>query len=241
MIPKVEACLACLEGGVRKIHIIDGRLRHSLLLEIFTEPESEPKSRPRKTATLSPPGTTSRPGSLTSRAEFRSLATTPPSNSSNSFPGAPELPQAHALHHGSQATIAQFEQFVIPNYRRFPISLVRGEGSWVWDAEGNRYLDFFPGWGCNLLGHCPPRVVDAVRDQVGRLIHVPNTWYMEPQGAFRPGPVRAVIRRAVLLLQQWRRGQRGSHQAGPGVRPCPGPVQDRHDGRGLPWPDLRCA
>ena len=92
--------------------------------------------------------------------------------------------QAEAVHHGSQATIAQFEQYVIPNYRRFPISLVRGEGSWVWDAEGNRYLDFFPGWGCNLLGHCPPRVVEAVRDQVGRLIHVPNTWYMEPQGAF---------------------------------------------------------
>jgi predicted acetylornithine/succinylornithine family transaminase len=72
---------------------------------------------------------------------------------------------------------------VIPNYRRFPVCLVRGEGSWVWDAEGNRYLDFFPGWGCNLLGHCPPRVVAAVREQVGQLIHVPNTWYMEPQGA----------------------------------------------------------
>jgi acetylornithine/N-succinyldiaminopimelate aminotransferase len=83
----------------------------------------------------------------------------------------------------SQATIAQFERYVIPNYRRYPVSLVRGEGSWIWDAEGNRYLDFFPGWGCNLLGHCPPRVVDAVREQVGQLIHVPNTWYMEAQGA----------------------------------------------------------
>jgi predicted acetylornithine/succinylornithine family transaminase len=80
--------------------------------------------------------------------------------------------------------MAQFERYVIPNYRRFPVCLVRGEGSWVWDAEGHRYLDFFPGWGCNLLGHCPPRVVAAVRDQVGKLIHVPNTWYMEPQGAF---------------------------------------------------------
>ena len=59
--------------------------------------------------------------------------------------------------------------------------LVRGEGSWVWDAEGNRYLDFFPGWGCGILGHCPPRVVEAVREQVGQLIHVPNTWYTEPQ------------------------------------------------------------
>jgi predicted acetylornithine/succinylornithine family transaminase len=82
----------------------------------------------------------------------------------------------------SQETIATFNQYVIPNYKRFPISLVRGEGAYVWDAEGNRYLDFFPGWGCNLLGHCPPRVVEAVRDQVGQLIHVPNTWYTEPQG-----------------------------------------------------------
>jgi predicted acetylornithine/succinylornithine family transaminase len=83
----------------------------------------------------------------------------------------------------SQETIAQFDRYVIANYRRFPVSLVRGEGSWVWDAEGHRYLDFFPGWGCNLLGHCPPRVVEAVREQVGQLIHVPNTWYMEAQGA----------------------------------------------------------
>ncbi len=82
----------------------------------------------------------------------------------------------------TKATMSQFERYVIANYKRFPVCLVRGEGSWIWDAEGNRYLDLFPGWGCNLIGHCPPRVVEAVRDQVGRLIHVPNTWYMEPQG-----------------------------------------------------------
>ena len=84
----------------------------------------------------------------------------------------------------SAETIAQFDRYVIPNYRRYPVCLVRGEGSWIWDAEGRRYLDFFPGWGCNLIGHCPPRVVEAVREQVGLLIHVPNTWYMEAQGAF---------------------------------------------------------
>ncbi len=94
------------------------------------------------------------------------------------------MAQAQLAHQTSQDTIAQFARFVIPNYRRFPVCLVRGEGSWVWDAEGHRYLDFFPGWGCNLLGHCPPHVVAAIRDQVGQLIHVPNTWYMEPQGAF---------------------------------------------------------
>ncbi len=82
----------------------------------------------------------------------------------------------------SEETIKLFERYVVPNYGRFPVSLVRGEGSYVWDSEGNRYLDLFPGWGCNLLGHCPPKVVEAVRDQLGRLIHVPNTWYMEAQG-----------------------------------------------------------
>ncbi|HEX4609580.1 MAG TPA: aspartate aminotransferase family protein [Urbifossiella sp.] len=73
------------------------------------------------------------------------------------------------------------KRFLIGNYTRYPVCLVRGEGSWVWDAEGTRYLDFFPGWGCGILGHCPPRVVEAVREQVAALIHVPNTWYTEPQ------------------------------------------------------------
>ena len=82
----------------------------------------------------------------------------------------------------SSDVINQFQKYVIGNYTRYPVCLIRGEGSLVWDAEGKRYLDFFPGWGCNLLGHCPPRVVEAVREQIGQLIHAPNTWYMEAQG-----------------------------------------------------------
>lgn len=83
----------------------------------------------------------------------------------------------------SNEVINTFSRYVIGNYTRYPVCLTRGEGSYVWDAEGNRYLDFFPGWGCGLLGHCPPRVVKALQDQVARLIHVPNTWYTESQGA----------------------------------------------------------
>ena len=82
----------------------------------------------------------------------------------------------------SEETLKLFQRYVIPNYNRFPVTLVRGEGSHVWDAEGNRYLDLFNGWGCNLLGHCPPAVVEAVREQLGQLIHVPNTWHTELQG-----------------------------------------------------------
>jgi predicted acetylornithine/succinylornithine family transaminase len=84
----------------------------------------------------------------------------------------------------SEQTIQVFDDYVIPNYRRYPISLDRGEGSYVWDAEGKRYLDLFPGWGCNILGYSPPRVVAALQDQAARLIHVPNTWYTESQGQF---------------------------------------------------------
>ena len=88
-----------------------------------------------------------------------------------------------ALHPAStQAVIETFERYVVPNYKRFPICLVRGAGSRVWDAEGVEYLDLFPGWGCNLLGHCPAPVVKAVQEQIARLIHVPNTWYTEAQG-----------------------------------------------------------
>lgn len=84
----------------------------------------------------------------------------------------------------SQATIDLFDQYVIPNYRRYPIALVRGEGSHVWDADGNKYLDLFPGWGCNILGYSPPDVVKAIQEQAATLIHIPNTWYIEQQGKF---------------------------------------------------------
>lgn len=85
---------------------------------------------------------------------------------------------------GSEATIEMFEKWVIPNYRRYPVALVRGEGSRVEDAEGRSYLDMFPGWGCNILGYAPPRLVQAIQDQAAQLIHVPNTWYIEQQGRF---------------------------------------------------------
>lgn len=92
----------------------------------------------------------------------------------------------------SQQTIDQFGKYVIPNYRRYPVSLVHGEGSYVWDAEGKRYLDLFPGWGCNILGHCPPKVVKAIQQQVEHLIHIPNTWFTEAQGDF----AQAIVERS---------------------------------------------
>jgi acetylornithine/N-succinyldiaminopimelate aminotransferase len=69
---------------------------------------------------------------------------------------------------------------VIPSYTRLPVEFVRGEGTRLWDAEGNEYLDFLCGISVTSLGHCHPRIVEAVRDQVGRLMHVSNLFYTEP-------------------------------------------------------------
>ncbi len=90
----------------------------------------------------------------------------------------------HGVASNTALVIDTFQKYVIANYTRYPSCLVRGEGSEVWDIEEQRYLDLFPGWGCNLVGHCPPRVVMAVQEQVASLIHVPNTWYMVEQGEF---------------------------------------------------------
>jgi len=78
--------------------------------------------------------------------------------------------------------LQQYSQFVIGNYKRTPIVVTRAEGSLFWDSEGRRYIDLFPGWGCSLIGHCHPRVVEAIRRQSGELIHVDNTFYTVEQG-----------------------------------------------------------
>lgn len=70
--------------------------------------------------------------------------------------------------------------YCMPTYRRLPVSIVRGEGAYLWDDEGKQYLDFFSGIGVCNTGHCHPAVVEAVREQVGRLIHVSNFFYTEP-------------------------------------------------------------
>ncbi len=69
---------------------------------------------------------------------------------------------------------------LMANYARFPIEFVRGEGAWLWDAEGEEYLDFLSGISVTNVGHCHPRVVAAVREQSERLMHVSNLFYTEP-------------------------------------------------------------
>jgi predicted acetylornithine/succinylornithine family transaminase len=70
-----------------------------------------------------------------------------------------------------------YERFILPTYRQIPVCLVKGKGSRVWDLEGKEYLDFFPGWGVSGLGHCPPRVLSAIKDQMRKMMHISNNYY----------------------------------------------------------------
>ena len=65
-------------------------------------------------------------------------------------------------HLSSTETEALLQRYVIGNYKRYPVNLVRGEGSLAWDSEGREYLDLFPGWSGHLLGRGSPGIVDAV-------------------------------------------------------------------------------
>jgi acetylornithine/N-succinyldiaminopimelate aminotransferase len=81
----------------------------------------------------------------------------------------------------SLAEVQALEQrYLMRTYKRAPVDFVRGEGSLLWDADGREYLDFLTGISVCSLGHCHPAVVEAVREQSGRLMHVSNLFYTEP-------------------------------------------------------------
>lgn len=94
----------------------------------------------------------------------------------NAFPpDVDEAPSAFAP--------AQFDQHVMTTYGRFPIALERGEGCRVWDSEGREYLDFVAGIATCTLGHAHPKMVAAAAEQMKKLHHVSNLYYIPEQGA----------------------------------------------------------
>jgi predicted acetylornithine/succinylornithine family transaminase len=70
--------------------------------------------------------------------------------------------------------------YAIPTYARNPVEFVRGSGVRLWDSDGGEYLDFLAGISVLNVGHCHPRVVQAVREQIERLTHATNLYYTEP-------------------------------------------------------------
>ena len=72
------------------------------------------------------------------------------------------------------------QRYAIATYARNPVQFVRGSGCRLWDSEGNEYLDFLAGISVLNVGHCHPRVVQAVQRQAAQLMHVTNLYYSEP-------------------------------------------------------------
>lgn len=73
------------------------------------------------------------------------------------------------------------QRYYLPTFRRFPLALVRGQGSRVWDADGRSYIDLLAGIAVNNVGHCHPAVVSAIQEQAMKLTHVSNFFVNGPQ------------------------------------------------------------
>ena len=82
---------------------------------------------------------------------------------------------------GNQDLVQRAQTVLFQNYRTQPIAIVRGEGSYVWDADGKRYLDFIGGIATVSVGHANPRVREAVLEQSNLLWHASNLYVTEPQ------------------------------------------------------------
>ncbi|MCX5707222.1 MAG: aspartate aminotransferase family protein [Candidatus Omnitrophica bacterium] len=80
-----------------------------------------------------------------------------------------------------QEVFDSYKENIMPTYTKTPVVFIKGKGSKLWDIQSKAYLDFFPGWGVGNLGHCHPKVMQAVREQVAKLIFIPNNYYHIPQ------------------------------------------------------------
>ncbi len=77
--------------------------------------------------------------------------------------------------------IEEAERWILHTYDRYPIVVVRAKGTRVWDDSGREYIDFVAGIAVCNLGHCHPRVVEAIRQQAEELLHISNLYYTVPQ------------------------------------------------------------
>jgi len=82
---------------------------------------------------------------------------------------------------GNSEIKSRGERYLFNSYARADIALLQGRGVRVWDADGREYLDFVAGIAVNALGHCHPRLVAAIAEQAGKLIHCSNLYWIEPQ------------------------------------------------------------
>ena len=174
MVPKMEACLRAVQGGVERAHVIDGRVPHCLLLEVFTT---------EGIGTMVLPDECRCPdGSRVLRRGARMTGRTPEHG-----PHAP-MRRSGAVRDRPRRRAPPAERWqavMQDNYGTPPLTLVAGAGAWVTDDAGRRYLDLLGGIAVNALGHAHPAIVEAVTEQVGTLGHTSNLAITRPPSALR--------------------------------------------------------
>ena len=101
----------------------------------------------------------------------------------------------------------------MPTYARYPVASSAGEGARLWDDDGDEYLDFLSGISVSSVGHCHPRVVEAIREQAGRLIHVGNLFYTEPMTRLAERLAERSLGGKVFFTNSGAEADRGGAQA----------------------------
>ncbi len=96
--------------------------------------------------------------------------------------------------------IKTYDDFILNTYGRTDGVFVKGKGMNLTDIHGKTYLDFFPGWGVSNVGHCHPKVMAAVRDQIGTLIHIPNNFYIPNQAKLAREIIRTSFKKGKVFF-----------------------------------------
>jgi len=104
-------------------------------------------------------------------------------------------------------------------YARQPVAFVRGEGVWLWDEAGKKYLDALAGIAVNTLGYAHPRLTRALTEQIGRVMHTSNLFRIPVPGGGRRPPRRDHRLDEVFFCNSGLEGQRGGDQARAQIRP----------------------
>ncbi len=110
----------------------------------------------------------------------------------------------------TKETIKKYNKYVLNTYTRMPVVFVRAKGSWIWDAEGKKYLDFFPGWAVSGLGHCHPEAVKGLKKQSDKILHVSNNYYSQPQAALAEQIIKLSFRGKVFFANSGAEANEGA-------------------------------
>ncbi|MEE4563310.1 acetylornithine transaminase [Paenibacillus polymyxa] len=92
-----------------------------------------------------------------------------------------EMPSTNGSGAQKGTAKTQADSSLFPNYARYPLTLVKGQGSWLWDDQGKRYLDFMSGIAVTNLGHAPQAVAERLKKQIDELWHVSNLFHIPGQ------------------------------------------------------------